>query len=289
MLVGLVLALLFGVVWTVRVLTHPPRRAAGWAIARGLPSAPGEMDRPLEVRTWGLKFEGTILPVWECRGRRADGRAVVLTHGWGDSRYTMLGRVDRLADVCSRVIVWDMPGHGEAPGTCSLGVREVGALVSLVHELTDVERVVLYGYSLGAGVSIAAACELGDVVEGVIAEAPYRLAVTPARNVIRGAGMPWRWNVPVAFWWLGWRLGVGGGWNGFDRTVLAGRLKTERQSPLLVLHGEQDWVCPVEDGQEIAAAGGGEFVLVPEAGHLDLWESPAVDVTWAAVARFWAR
>lgn len=293
MLLGLALAFLLGVVWTVRALTHPPRRGPGWALARGKPTMPGELDRALEVRVWGLTHGGVTLPVWECRGRRATGPTVVVTHGWGDSRFTMLPRVDRLADVASRVIVWDLPGHGEAPGTCGLGTREAGALVQLMQEASEGGRVVLYGFSLGAGVTLEAAARSPELVDGVIAEAPYRLAVTPARNVIRSTGMPWRWNVPAAFAWLGWRLGVGAAWRGFDRAAWAARVGEARVKgpnpegvPLLVIHGERDEVCPLADGREIAVAGGGTLVVVPEAGHLDLWDEPAATATWGAVERF---
>lgn len=45
----------------------------------------------------------------------------------------------------------------------------------------------------------------------------------------------------------------------FDRAETAKKLRV----PLLVLHGAEDLVCPPEDGQQISAAGGGEFVPVP--------------------------
>jgi pimeloyl-ACP methyl ester carboxylesterase len=69
---------------------------------------------------------------------------------------------------------------------------------------------------------------------------------------------------------VGWRVGTR--WRGFDRAVLAARVKC----PLVVLHGDLDAVCPVADGEAIAqAAARGKLVVVRGGGHLDLWSEPA--------------
>jgi pimeloyl-ACP methyl ester carboxylesterase len=182
--------------------------------------------------------------------------------------------------------MWDLPGHGEAPGRCSLGVDEADDLVALVERVAGDAPVALYGWSLGAGMSIAAAARDGRVA-GVIAEAPYRLAITPARNVMRMNGLPYRMNLPVAMGLVGLRLGVGVGWRGFDRADLASRLAC----PLLVVHGSTDEICPIVDGREIAgAAPRGEIVVIEGAGHNDLWSEPAFAAACdGAIGRFLGR
>ena len=107
-------------------------------------------------------------------------------------------------------------------------------------------------------------------VTAIIAEAPYRHAPTPARNVLRIRGLPYRWNIAPAFALLGLRFGVGARWSGFDRALHAAGLAC----PLVVIHGELDEVCPMNDGREIAAAGRGVLVAVPDAGHHGLWTHP---------------
>jgi pimeloyl-ACP methyl ester carboxylesterase len=209
------------------------------------------------------------LPVWDIQGDKPDGPLFILCHGWGDSRIGGLTRVPALADFASRLILWDMPGHGDAPGTCALGIREVSALFELIEHLG--QPVVLYGWSLGAGVSLAAGA-VSPSVTRIIAEAPYRFPWTPARNVLSAFGLPWRVNLPLAIGILGARFGVGPRWTGFDRLPIA----TSLTMPYLVLHGELDEICPVEDGSQIADANPlGQAVIIKEAGHHSLWTDPA--------------
>jgi len=294
LLIGLVIGIVALTWYTVYLLTHPLRRTYASALARGRPGDPGELLRPQgdrrEYESWTLHWRGGELPVWDVRGDSPGGPVVILSHGWGDSRVGGLSRAGVLLPMCSRLLLWDMPGHGEAPGVCTLGTREVGALVSLIERVGGSGPVVLLGWSLGAGVSVAAAARLqeecGRGVAAVIAEAPYRFPWTPARNVLRGFGLPWRVNLPPAMWGLGMRFGGGAGWPGFDREKLARNLPC----PLLVIHGEGDEVCPVEDGREIAAAAPqGGLCIVPGAGHHGLWtEAKSTAVCVGAVQRLFS-
>ncbi len=280
LLVGLVGAIGALTVWTVWRLRNPPRRTTLGATLRGRPGDPGEMPSARAFRSWTIEWDGWTLPVWEIEGDAPRGPVMILTPGWGDSRIGALTRLDALAPVCSRVIAWDPPGLGESSkGRWLMGVREHGALLKLIERATaGGERVALYGWSAGAGTSIAAAKEAKGAarerIAAVIAEAPYRLAWTPAFNVLRSVAMPYRVNGPLAFAWMGWRLGVGSRWRGFDRAERARGVSC----PLLVLHGDGDDVCPVEDGREIARAAGGRIEAIAGAGHNDLW----TDERWAA-------
>lgn len=249
------------VMWT---LTHPPRRTFAWAVARQRPSDPSEIESSPEFESWS--FQGCA--IWDVTGERDNGPTIIVTHGWGDSRLGGLTRLDALLPHAARVVLWEMPGHGESDGACSLGVREIKVLGELIDEIGD-GPIVLYGWSLGAGISIAAASR--DEVAGVIAEAPYRRAITPARNVMTFNHLPHHLNLPIAFWILGVRFGVGPGWREFDRAQWASKVRC----PLLVIHGSEDEICPVQDGREIAeAAPAGEFALIEGAGHNNLWSEP---------------
>jgi len=279
---GFVIAL-SGAAWMVyRRLRNPPRKTYASAVARGRPGDPTECDPPRNFRPFSFRApidrsSHADLPAWEIEGGDREGPVVICTPGWGDSKVGALVRVGALAPVASRIIAWDPAGLGEAPGHCNLGTgADVRALIALLETLApalDGRSVVLCGWSLGAGVSIATAAVLaesgsGPPIVGVIAEAPYRLAWTPAMNVLDFAGLPWRMNLPIAYGLLGVRFGLGPSWKGFDRVLFAQRLRC----PLLVVHGSEDEVCPSRDGRSIAAAAPeGLFIDIDGAGHNNMW------------------
>jgi pimeloyl-ACP methyl ester carboxylesterase len=319
LLIGLVLALAGAAAYTCFVLTHPPRRTFAFALSRNLPPDPSAVriaegagsglnpgespsgpegtlaQRPLEFSSWTFRSRGLDLPVWDVPGRAPGGPTVIASHGWSDSRIVALRVLPALLPHCGRIIMWDLPGHGEAPGVCSLGTREADDLCALVRIAGDEQDrrapIVLCGASLGAGVSIVAATRGG--VAGVIAEAPYRVPIVPARNVMRFSAMPHRVVLPIAMGVLGVRFGYGLSWcrQGWSRRFDRARFAEELEIPLLVLHGSDDPVCPPEDGERIAgAAPQGSFISVPGAAHNNLWtERRFAEVCGAAVGRFLAQ
>ncbi|MEO1716394.1 MAG: alpha/beta hydrolase [Planctomycetota bacterium] len=263
--IGLVVAWAGVVVYTARSLGRVPRYTYASAVARGRPGDPSELDRPAAFREWRVS-------AWDCRawtieGDDPDGPVVVMTHGWSRSGIAALVRFEALRGSVSKMVVWDLPGHGESGGRCLLGAGEARALCEIVERVGG--PVVLYGWSMGAGIAIEAAVRLGpDVVRGVVAEAPYALPVTPARNVMREMGVPWRFTLRPALGLVGLTRPRGALWRGFDRRVMAAGLDV----PLLVVHGDADEICPVEDGEAIAsAARRGEFSRVDGGTHDGLW------------------
>ena len=296
-------------IYTAYTLTHPPRRTYASALARNIPGDPSEMsDHPRSFTSWNFASRGMNLPVWDVKGDDSAGPIVIMTHGWGDSRIGGLSRLESFAACASRVLMWDMPGHGDAPGTSSLGTGEVDDLVTLIKIVqereeiavsqkntsgTELQPLVLFGWSMGGGVSIAAAgrcmqrLETCDV-RGVIVEGIYRLVQTPARNVLKASRLPYTINLPLAMTWLGLWFGVGAAWNGtgkngkgknresgtvagFDRAKHAACLK----APVLAIHGAKDEISPLADAQAIInACKDGRLMCIEQGGHSGLWTQP---------------
>lgn len=284
---GLLLLLFIGgvfywlgiVAWTTRTLTHPPRQTYAAAVARARAGDPGELDEPRQFEAWTLRSQGRDLAVWDLPGDDPEGPVAIVTHGWASGKVNSIRRAPVLTAQCSRVVFWDMPGHGDSGGRCTLGVREPEDLVALAERVADDRPIVLCGSSMGTGVSIAAALRLPGVAL-VIVEAPYRRAATPAANVMRFKGAPVQFNLGPALSYVG--IAACGRWTGpelstcreqpFNREVLAARLAC----PLLVLHGDADPTCPIEDGRAIAAASPqGRFVEIPGGTHQNLWTNAA--------------
>lgn len=290
LLAGLALVWVLIVLYTAWQQLHPMRRAYAFAVSRSIPGDPSEVaidsggagPRGLEYTSWTLRSRGIELPVWDIRGRDPAGPTIIITHGWGESRVLNLPRAAALAPIASRIILWDMPAHGDAPrgggggGRFTLGCREHLDLLAIIERVRahgDASPLVLHGFSLGAGVSIAAASALPPdrAPALVIAEAPYAQAITPVRNLLALRSLPHAVTLPAAMALLGLWLGVGPRWRGFDRTRLASALPTA--TTLLVLHGTEDLISPLADGQAVATvvSGRGTFVAIQGAGHTNLW------------------
>lgn len=317
LLLGLVLGWAWMVQVTARALARPNRRTYAWAVSRSRPADPSELPTPRPFQT--IQIRHTALesgPAWIIEGHRPDGPVVIFCHGWGETKMDILQRLDAVLPHCSRIISWDMPGHGDAPrGPTPLGTSEWRILEDLVElaqgedldarERTAEEleatledeadwdahfdkppmpgapKVVLWGYSLGAGIAIDLVANRTGRVSAVIAESPYRLAATPARNMLVLKRLPWRLTLGPAMFILGLSRHSGPRWTGFDRASLA----RDARCPILVLHGDADEISPPEDGAEIARAAGtgadgaspsrGTLVPLPGATHFDLWLDPA--------------
>ena len=252
------------VVATMREALHPRRRTAGWALARGMPSDPGEVDVPFSE--WTLDRPGDVrLPVWDVPGLRADGPVLILVHGWGRSRLTWLPHLGDWRRRGSRVVMIDLRGHGDAePDGAGLGDTDVDDLTALLSRLdTPPETaVVVVGRSLGATISILAAAE-SDRIDGVVAVAPYETLQVPLRQRLWLRGLP---ATPIA--WLavqGLRL-VGRR----PRSTRAAAAQTT--VPTLVVLGDHDPISPVADGVAIGdAAPEGRVEVVRGAGHGNHW------------------
>jgi pimeloyl-ACP methyl ester carboxylesterase len=304
--VGFVVFWAFLVFVTARALLWPGRRSYAWCVSNRQPDTPGALSPPRAFEGGSIPDPRNLpgeLPFWRIAGDAPDGPVVIFSHGWAESRQSVLMRLGALLPVCREVIAWDMPGHGEAPpGRVRLGAGEAAALEDLIllaqgEDLEALEReaarmeagaedeadwesfirrparpgaprVVLYGFSLGAGVSLHGAAGSPGRVAGVIAEAPYRMPATPARNVMRAMGFPHRLNLRPVLAAVGFVSDCGPFWRGFDRAEIAAGVGC----PVLVLHGTEDAICPVEDGRAIAAAApAGEIVELEGAGHLTVW------------------
>lgn len=285
---GFLLWLIFITWMTIRWLTHPPRRTVAWSISRSRPSTPAELTPPLPFEEFFITSKAHSIRCWHITGGTPSASTLVLTHGWGDSCLTMLERIEHLAPHFASILVWDLPGHGDSTGTCTLGTREYTLLDNLIDSL-DIDSlshdpartVVLYGYSLGAGITLQAADSWPSTLpplRGIILEAPYRFPITPAANVMHSIAAPWRLNLRLALMCIGIDLGYGPSFARsprFDRAALAAKLATQPTPRTLILHGSLDTICPLQDSRDIAAAlAVSTLAIIESATHTDLWSRP---------------
>ena len=251
-------------------IARPPRKTYAVALARRLPTDPAELGCAFEAVRFTFD-DGSSSPGWIIEGEKDTGPAVVVTHGFGDSRYGALTWVPLLAPYANRLIVYDLRAHGDSTARAgTAGLIEAQDLVQILYQSvmgTD-GSIVLFGYSLGAGISIATATDCPDDlrqrIAAVVGDGVYRRWFEPI------AGRLWskRWP-PYPFVWLVASLFAlrFGGMRAFDRAKRATRL----DCPLLLLHGSEDLLCPPDSARRIAeSAPDGRLAVISGGGHTDL-------------------
>ena len=125
------------------------------------------------------------------------------------------------------------------------------------------ERVVAYGESLGTGVAIEIA---GSAPVGaVVLESPYTSLADVASS--HCGFLPFATSLVP---------------DRFEARKAIGRV----EAPVLLLHGKRDTIIPVRQAEELYAAANDprELQIVPQAGHMDLYEHGAAGIVKAFLA-----
>ncbi len=208
--VALVVAVVILSAIVARQAVRPPRHTAGYAIAHGMAADPGELG--LDYEEWILERPGrTRLGVWECsaKARSAEAARVtaVFVHGWGESRFDVLGRLEPWDALCGRLVLYDRRGHGDAEGGPGrLGCGEERDLLALIERLGD-GPLLLVGRGMGAAIAVAAAraATPGGPIAGVVVEEPGPGFPEALRRRLRAEGYPARPLADLAILFL--RLG----------------------------------------------------------------------------------
>jgi len=140
-------------------------------------------------------------------------------------------------------------GAGGEPGEEALIADGRAALAFLEEQGIESGRTVVYGESLGSGVAVALAAERD--LAGIVLESPFSSVSEVAQ---------------YHFWYLPARWLVV---DEFDSITRIARV----EEPLLLVHGANDTLIPVQFARELydAAPGPKEVRILPGAGHNDLY------------------
>jgi uncharacterized protein len=157
-------------------------------------------------------------------------------------------------------------GYGGSTGAISeqgLIVDAATAYEWLLAKAIDPKMIVLVGESLGTGVAVQLAAK--NTVGAVALEAPYTSTADIAASI---------------YWWLPVRLLMKDQFKSIDHIA-------EVKAPLLVTHGDQDILIPIELGRRLFAAANEpkEMHVVEGFGHDALFQ----ESTWAREIEFFER
>ncbi len=200
--------------------------------------------------------------------------AVIVLHGWGGNAAHMLDLAPAIHTAGLHSLFLDVRNHGLSEHDDHVSMlrfaEDLGTAVEYLRQRDDVTDVAVIGHSVGAAASIYYA-SYHDDVSAVVAVASFAHPGELMNESIQ-LPRPIKWAVLRAIETM-----IG---KGFD--VIAPRARVEHVSvPLLLVHGGQDDVVPVEDSYELARRRPGtELLVVPDGAHSDLgpFESSFPDV-----------
>lgn len=214
---------------------------------------------------------GSILRAWYAPGRAGFG-AVVLLHGVGSNRTSMLGRLRFLHARGYAVLAPDFQAHGESPGEhVTFGAREsldAAASVQFLRNSAPNERLGVIGVSMGGAAALVGPRPLD--VDAMVLESVYptfRDAVSDRLKVWLGpVGLLGPAIAPLLIGMVGPEIGVDA-----DSLRPIERISSVRE-PVLMLAGSDDEYTPIEESLALydRIKSPKRFWEVHGAGHVDL-------------------
>lgn len=275
---------LIGSAVLVMAIVKPRRKTYAHALAHGLPTDPSELGLVGEEVTFNLPGPYQT-PGWIIQGKDPAGPTALLLHGHRDYVYGAMRFVPALVPHVSAVVLFDWPGHGgcTAPWmTC--GTREPNDAIAVLEGLPEALRarpIVLFGYSLGGQIALKTAGLYPERFAGVVVDGAYRRWDTPVRMKLKRYRVPQFPFIQLSGLFF-YALGL---IRHFDRTAYAKRYP----GPMLVLHGTEDRICPIDEGRELAdAAPDAAFVAIEGGRHNQLHEQEPAQYA-AALKAFFSR
>lgn len=194
----------------------------------------------------------------------APGMATLLvTHGNAGHIGHRVGKLAAFADKGYGLFLVGYRGFGGNPGTPNeqgLYIDGRAGLAWLERHGVSADHIVAYGESLGTGVAIEIASKAP--VAAVVLESPYTSLADVASSHY--------WYMPFAGSLVPDR---------FEAKKAIGKVN----APVLMLHGKRDAIIPVRQAEALfdAANEPRELQIVPEAGHMDLYEHGAAGIVLA--------
>ncbi len=207
---------------------------------------------------------------------------IVMLHGdntnRSDAKTGMLGIARELSEHGFGIFMFDLRGRGDSPAAMSssgyferLDVQ--GASDYLVSKGADRSRIGILGFSLGGAVALMAGSNPNNfgAVVSVSAFADYSLVI---RSSMTGFKRPLTLGIP--------------GMNFMARSIYGidvadispARAIARSDTPVLVIHGEDDTVIPVEHARLLGRAIGASFDEI-EGGEETVWIVPGAGHTGA--------
>lgn len=221
-------------------------------IKEKIPATPARSSVPYH-EIWFQARDGVQLNGWLVPGR-AERPLLLFFHGNGGNLSDNLDYLELLHGRGFPIFIFDYRGYGKSDGQPlrenDLYQDARGALAYLESEGWRHEKMIFFGQSLGAAVALQMALEAPPA--GLVMESPF----TSMKEIVKHIS-------PIAYYTVGW-------WGidlPFDNLAKIGRVEV----PLLLIHGDNDSIVPVEMTRRLFARAGAPKTLhiISGGGHCD--------------------
>jgi pimeloyl-ACP methyl ester carboxylesterase len=213
-----------------------------------------------EATPFRLECSGRELAAWSW----GDGPTILLHHGW-NGRGAQLGAfVDPLVKAGFSVVTYDAPAHGESPGRFTNGVELARIIGQAARQLNGLHGII--AHSLGC-LATAYALRRPLPVERIVFLSPPADMTTYTRMFADTVGLSDR---AYELMCEHFETTLPMDWDDFSAERLAryDRSHRGRQTPLLVIHDQQDRQVPWQHGRRYHRAwSGSQFHLTEGLGH----------------------
>jgi pimeloyl-ACP methyl ester carboxylesterase len=258
---------------------------SGGALASAASLSACVMTRPAHTPPLALPRDLAVQPVsfashsgatirgWYLPGRRGGG-AVLLLHGVGSNRSSMLGRARFLHRQGYTVLLPDFQAHGESGGDFitfgSLESFDAAAALDVLRQCSSGERVAAIGVSMGGAAALLGPSPLD--VDALVLESVYptiRQALEDRLAVWMGPlGRLNRYVAPVVLRTVSAEIGVR------EQALRPIDRIGSTVAPLFLLSGTRDRYTPISEARALfdRARGPKEFWAVEGATHEDLYD-----------------
>jgi alpha-beta hydrolase superfamily lysophospholipase len=221
---------------------------------------------PYEVVRFPAATDGLPLDGWFIPAAKDNKRAVIVCHGVGANKGIFLGVAPFLHSAGFNVLFFDFRGHGSSAGhTVTYGNEEARDVKGAVAYLKQrgMQRIALYGFSMGGAATLLAAPDL-PAVDSVVVDSTF----ADFRPLVRqqlGWTAPFDGLATIATDICS-RIEVGAP---LDVIKPSARIASISPRPLFIIHGKADALIPYSQAETnfAAAKEPKQLWLVPGANH----------------------
>jgi hypothetical protein len=226
-----------------------------------------EAEPPFAYETIQLKTsDGIPIDAWYSK-TGSSNTCIILIHGYSVNKTVLVNEAVMFKRWGCSVLLFDLRGHGKSGDhATTFGVKETDELqkaFAFANQRGN-SRIILYGVSLGAAISIKAVAENKIQPNAIIADACFESLHQHFRARARILGFP---TEPFASLLTCW-VGIEKGYNGFRHDVSSYSKKVN--CPVLVEWGEKDPYVTREETESIfknLSSKNKTLVVYPNAEH----------------------